>query len=49
MDENHRDKFGALLGEVDWWRESREILKEWGNGNQATHRSQEATVTAQRL
>lgn len=43
---SHRDKFGALLGELDWGVEAKLILEEWRNGNQASNRSQEAGIAA---
>lgn len=39
MDDDHEDKFGALLGSLDWQAEMKLILEEWRHGNHDTRRS----------
>jgi len=39
MDDDWKDPFGALLGEVDCWTEMRLILKEWRRANDDSRRS----------
>lgn len=41
MNDNHVDKFGALLGELDWRGEARLIVEEIKNGFNKTDRSKE--------
>jgi hypothetical protein len=41
MDDDHKDKAGALMGSMDWTAEMSLIIKEWKRGNQALNRSQE--------
>jgi hypothetical protein len=48
MDDDHKDRIGALMGAMDWQAEASLIIKEWRNA-EASNGSKESQGKAARL